>query len=75
MTSTPHFMKDSRKSMGKVKQEIDRINDIIQDVYMFGHFYSPATFREEVYKAMDEKNVSTEFDGLVKKLIEETIEL
>ena len=62
MASTSNRLKKLSKpttlAMGKIKDLTIQIDDIIEDIYVLGDFYSPDTFAELVYKRMKEADIN-----------------
>ena len=60
--------------MGEMKKKLLDIEEMIEDIYLLGDFYSPSTFRQEVYKEMLNKDIPTSFKPYVDKYINELLE-
>lgn len=60
--------------VGKLKNKLIEIEDIIGSVYIYEDFHSPETLKDAVYKAMKENDIDPYFKTYVDEKLQELIE-
>ena len=60
--------------MGKIKTFKHQIDELINDVYLFGDFHSEDTFKDSVYNRMKENGIPFMFVDYIDEEIRKYIE-